>query len=632
MTSKNCDFFLHQCSFSRRLTNVAFAFILVFAFLLVIYSNSFNASWHFDDFANIIDNPHVHINDLSWSSLIHTGDGILGSGKISRPVSYITFGLNYYFGGIDVFGYHVVNFIIHFMTAFMLYLFVEQAVRLPLLNGRYENYAHSIALLSALLWAVNPLQVFAVTVIVQRMASLAALFYIAAMYLYLKARLAARGRRKIILYGICMVVGLLAAGAKENAAMLPVSILFLDLFLIQGVNRKSLKICAGITLGLAFLLFGYGLLFFGDVKGMIGDFSVRGFTPLERLMTQPRVIFYYVSLIFYPISSRLMLIDDMDVSRSLISPPDTIFAIFGLGVVVVLLFLYSRRAPLLCFCILFFLLNHAIEGSFSSLEMVYLHRNYLPSLLLFVPMAIGFLNILDWQTQKLSMLLILSVTLVFFLFLQGITVHIQNDVFRSDLSLWRDNAQKMPHLNRTRQNYGLSLINAGYLNEGMKELMAALDGKMSGSKRHLCLTYSAIGQGYQHLQQYKKAWPYYHKAVTLCTPESSDIHMQKAMSFAYIFMARMALQEKRAGDAALLAEKAISMNPRQIDYHLEYAEALLAQKKSGEAIKKAQELARMSPGREEVLAILSRAYALEGDTRRSEHYKEAFMNLKKLKP
>lgn len=608
------------------------AFALLSVFLFIIYSNSFQASWHFDDFANIVENPHIRIKDLSWPSLTQTGYGILGPGKLSRPVAYASFGLNYYFGGTNVFGYHLVNFAIHVLTAFLLYLFVRQLLRLPLLYRRYENYAHSIALLSALLWAINPLQVFAVTYIVQRMASLAALLYLTAMYLYLKACTAETGWGRTICYTLCLAAALLSLGTKENAAMLPVSILFMELLLIRGLSRKNLAVGAGILFVLLLLLLGYGLLFFGDIKGVIGDYSVRGFTAVERLMSQPRVFFYYISLLFYPISARLMLIDDMVVSKSLFMPFDTIFAFFGLGAVVVLLILYSRRQPLICFCVLFFLLNHLIEGSFTSLEMIYLHRNYLPSLLLFVPVALGTLNLLDRMSAKKTILIILGGSLVFFLILQGITVYIQNDIFRDELSLWSDNAQKMPHLHRTRQNHGLALLNAGHFDEGMKELTAALNGKMSGSIRHLCLTYSAIGQYYYYVRQYEKSWPNFHAALQICPPSASDIYMQKAMSFTYIIMAQMAMHEKRGADAELLAGEAIRLKSDYVEYHVILGEIFLKQGKAEETLSQARVILRMDPNRLEPFFLMSRAFALKGNDKMAVHYRDVFENLKKKRP
>ena len=106
--------------------------------------------------------------------------------RILRPLSYLSFALNYKLGGMDVFGFHVVNFIIHYFSAVFLFLFIYNTLKLPRLKDQYENIAYPVALLATFFWALNPVWVTSVTYIVQRMASMAGLFYIMSMYFYLK--------------------------------------------------------------------------------------------------------------------------------------------------------------------------------------------------------------------------------------------------------------------------------------------------------------------------------------------------------------------------------------------------------------------------------------------------------------
>ena len=194
---------------------------LVFFFLLVlIYGASFDCSWHFDDYANIVNNPNIHINNLSWNQVEKSLHGILDSGRWSRPLSYLSFALNYYFHGLEVFGYHVINLTIHYFATFFLYLFIFNTLKLPVFNGRYKDNAYSIAILGAVLWSINPVQVSAGTYIVQRSTSMAALFYIMAMYLYLKGRTTDHlGWMRTVLFLSSLLMGLMAIGTKENAAV-----------------------------------------------------------------------------------------------------------------------------------------------------------------------------------------------------------------------------------------------------------------------------------------------------------------------------------------------------------------------------------------------------------------------------
>ena len=126
----------------------AFTFIALFVALIIIYGNSFHCAWQFDDLANIVKNENVHLKTLSWENIIKTFyvKGFEKKGII-RPLSFLTFALNYYIGGGNVFGYHVVNFAIHYLASIFLFLIIYNTLRLPLLNGRYEKNAYAVALL-----------------------------------------------------------------------------------------------------------------------------------------------------------------------------------------------------------------------------------------------------------------------------------------------------------------------------------------------------------------------------------------------------------------------------------------------------------------------------------------------------
>ena len=123
---------------------------------------------------------------------------------------------------------------------------------------------------------------------------------------------------------------------------------------------------------------------------------MRPFSPLERLLTQGRVLFLYVSLLLYPIPSRLMFLHDIDTSRSLFDPWTTLAAIIGIVLCLLFAALKAKKYPLLSFAILFFILNHLVEGTLIPLELIYEHRNYIPSMFFFVPIAFGMVRCLDY--------------------------------------------------------------------------------------------------------------------------------------------------------------------------------------------------------------------------------------------
>ena len=120
-----------------------FAVVALFFLILMTYSNTFDASWHFDDENNILNNKPLHLTELNLQSIKKTFFADWnGSGKLYRPVACLSFALNYYFGGTGVYGYHLINLIIHFLSSIFLFLFVYHTLNLPILEARYGPNAY----------------------------------------------------------------------------------------------------------------------------------------------------------------------------------------------------------------------------------------------------------------------------------------------------------------------------------------------------------------------------------------------------------------------------------------------------------------------------------------------------------
>jgi len=182
-----------------------------------------------DDYHTIVMNQKLHVNNLTPSSLFATFFSNYGNeNRLYRPLSCLTFALNWYIGKDNPFGYHVINNAIHVLTGFFLFLFIFNLFKTPALRDTDSEHTYFVALLTACFWAVNPVQTQAVTYIVQRMASLAALFYIISMLLYISARMTTSKYNKSFFITGCFLSFLLALASKENAATLPVTLLIIE--------------------------------------------------------------------------------------------------------------------------------------------------------------------------------------------------------------------------------------------------------------------------------------------------------------------------------------------------------------------------------------------------------------------
>jgi tetratricopeptide (TPR) repeat protein len=412
--------------------------------------------------------------------------------------------MNYYIGGDSVFGYHVVNFAIHYLAALFLFLLIYDTLQLPSLNDRYGTTAYSIALLSVFFWATHPIQVTAVTYIVQRMASMTGMFYIMAMYLYLKGRTALGTEKKVVFLALGGLAAILSFASKENAAMLPISIFLYDVLLIQESTPESFKTNRNILLLLVALLVLIAFFCLNPLS-ILDGYEHRPFTLSERLLTQPRVILFYLSLIVYPINSRLTLLHDIEISKSLFIPWTTLPAILTILFLMTVAIMISRKKPLVAYCILFFFINHLIEGSIIPLELIFEHRNYLPSAFFFVLIALLLLNILDYFSYNNSFRRAMVLTIILLLAAQGHTTHLRNSIFKNDLTLWSDNVKKAANLHRPHHNLGKAYLVAGLLEEGIAEMNRALKSKAGARSSQKYRTYYNLATFYLHQKEYDKA-------------------------------------------------------------------------------------------------------------------------------
>jgi len=147
------------------------------------YWNSFNVPLLMDDSLAIVDNPSIrHFGRISDVLSPPTAGA-----TAARPLLNLTFALNYAGGGLSVRGYHVANLLIHIWAGLVLLGVVRRTLLLPSLRSCYGEAALPLAACAALLWTLHPLQTESVTYISQRAESLMGLFYLLALYCFIRA-------------------------------------------------------------------------------------------------------------------------------------------------------------------------------------------------------------------------------------------------------------------------------------------------------------------------------------------------------------------------------------------------------------------------------------------------------------
>ncbi|MCC6503286.1 MAG: hypothetical protein IT362_09155 [Deltaproteobacteria bacterium] len=391
------------------------AFVLVAAiFTILIYSNTFNSAFQFDDLPIIVDN--TQLRDLSNLPAILSGQ---------RGLTMATFALNYAISGMDTAGYHAVNLAIHIINTGLVYLLLLYTLRLV---NSTEAAARRLSALTALIFAAHPVQTQAVTYIVQRMESLMSLFFVLAILFLVRASKATGTMKRAALYSGVGASYLLAFHSKEIAYTLPAVVLLYDFcFIAKGKFRGiAAKWPVYAILGGLFAAFTITTIMplggFNDlsdesadtkyaapkVKAGLGTkeldytagFKLSAVTPREYLYTQFNVMTYYMGLLAFPAKQNLDY--DFPWSKELTKAPQVaegtvlntplpppIVSLLILAAITAAAFYMiistqkapdSRKRVAGFFILWYFIILSPTSSIVPIIDAIYEHRVYLPSL------------------------------------------------------------------------------------------------------------------------------------------------------------------------------------------------------------------------------------------------------------
>jgi tetratricopeptide (TPR) repeat protein len=453
-------------SAGQRRSYGAFLLVLLAVPVILIYADMLTGPFIFDDKINIEDNPHIRITEITFKSLAAAA---FDSPLPRRPVANISFALNYYLHGDNVVGFRLLNIIIHIISGILLYFFIRATFRTPALQSWNTN-ARWISFFAAAVWMVHPLQTQSIGYIVQRMNSLAAMFYILSFLLYAYFRMSPQKRSKVWLLAGCILAGILALGSKENSATLPFFIILYEWYFFENLSLKWFKNHFLKITGLFLLMAAIALIYLGadPLDKILAGYKIRNFTPIERILTEFRVVIFYISLFLWPHPSRLNLDHDFALSSSVADPITTLFSIVAIAVFVFLAVITARNHRLISFCILWFLGNLVIESSIFALEIIFEHRMYLPSMMCSLVIV---LLVYRWAKPAWLQTAILCILAM----VGSAWTYERNQVWRDRITLWQDCVNKSPQKARPYNNLGAALADKGQYNEALAHYHKALE-------------------------------------------------------------------------------------------------------------------------------------------------------------
>ncbi len=370
------------------------AFLAASGATCLVYWAGLHGGYVFDDFSNLVDDPRfapASLNAHFWAAVLSGHAGPFG-----RPLSMLSFALQMRWTGFDPWPLKAFNLLLHLVNGALVFALSTRVIahvdRRRAAPGLLAP--HTLALLVASAWLLAPIQLTAVLYVVQREEALAATFVLLGLLGYWHGRmLLIEGRAHAWrwIWGSLALCTLLATLAKETGVMLPAYAAALELLVLRGEGsaRRRLAWVFALLLVVPGVL-GLAWLLPGIVSG--AAYATRSFTLQQRLLTEGRVLVDYLHWIVAPQPDALSLYhDDLVVSTGWFSPWTTAASWALLAALFVGAVALRRRAPLVLFGLVWFFVGQSLVSTIVPLELVYEHRNYLPSWGVFVA-AFGLAN------------------------------------------------------------------------------------------------------------------------------------------------------------------------------------------------------------------------------------------------
>jgi protein O-mannosyl-transferase len=506
---------------------------------LIVYAPALRGSFQFDDKRVVLD-PKVRENPQAW------GDGGLWG---TRGLAQGSFWLDWRLWGEKTAMYHVENVVIHVLASWLVFILIRQLLSS---TGSKSSISSKgifwLAVFGGLVFLLHPLQTQAVAYISQRFESLAAMFYLLAVVLYLKARVQVHSRS--VLYLVSWLAGMAAASSKEIAITLPIMLVVLEFLVIRprwGYHWLILGAFFLIPVKIAAQVIMSGN--WGGQAPTVADIS-RQLAVVERqepamtrwtyLLTEVNVLRTYVRLLVVPVGQSI----DHDYALQTGWDAKTIASLAGLvGLVIIsiLALRYAQGKPITLAIWWWFITLAPTSSVIPIRDVIYEHRMYLA--------MVGWVLLLVWvgdKTYKSYKTYVTYILVVLLLLYSGLTVA-RNTVWASEVKLWGDAWKKGPNKDRTNKNYGFVLTQEKRFSEGVARLERAVEFKPEDQDYRITL-----GAAYLQVQEWEQARQQFERATQL-RPDKADGWNNLGVAL---------FQLKRYGEAKQMFLRALELNDR----------------------------------------------------------------------
>jgi tetratricopeptide (TPR) repeat protein len=531
------------------------------------------------------------------------GSGLLKETSGYRPILMASFALNYAMGGLDVFGYHLLNFFLHSLCSFSIFFITLFFLRISdeeRLNLRKNQLT---ALFAALVFAVHPAQTESVTYITGRSNLLSAFFFLISFWAYIQYGLSGKFHQ-LFISSFSYVCALLV---KESAVtLLIILILFNFLFpLGRTWKRRLFSLFPHLFLTTIYLMIR--IHFLGSL-----EYYSQPICPLyENLLTQLRAWVHYVVTLAVPLNLNVDY--DFAISHSVFEG-EVILSFFILSSLAIAVWKISKVSRPVGFFALWFAINLLPTNSLIALEDVVTDRwLYLPSVGYAVIVALA----AEWLFRTKIRIKSRASSLVFFFLcilvveLYGFATVLRNFTWTSYWTLWEDAAFKSPNKSRPHIALGLALFKAGHTDEAIAEFHRAIQLDQKAGIAYLNLGYIYHNQG-----KLEEAIQALQKAVIMTPRLAPEMHNNLAIIY---------LQQGRKEEGLKELQRALEARPHFARAYSNFGNFFEKEENIDQAIFCMEKAAKLEPEYIPVHQALSRLYEKKGWKEKSREAQNNFI-------
>ena len=541
--------------------------------------NSWGHQFVMDDLSRIVGNPFIkdlgHLPEIflspyNWMYGMPSG--------LYRPLTTLTFALNHGITGLNPDGFHAVNRLMHVLTCLGIFWVLRRLASDP-----------PVAIVTALLFAVHPVQTEAITYINGRSDALVMFFFVFAWLFFIRARISERRGS----YWLSLIFYFLALLSKESGitwlgiALLTELVFFSDCHFRtfwSRVREHFWKCYAGYLLlsAVYLLLRFYALKGISTVAVTLLDNPLAHAAPAVRTLSALKVLFQSLGLLFWPVH----LSADYSYNQiPLIARAWSPAALTVLLLTAILLFALAwsyRRAPGIFFGLGFFLITYSIVSNLLiPIGTIRADR------LLYGP-SVGILVLGGVLYGKANALMrplgrknILRVVVGLAVLLLGVRTISRNRVWLDEFTLYAQTVLDAPRSAKAHNNLGVQYFSRGELDPASEQYKIA-----EAIKPDYPDLLNNMGSLFSREGKPEKAIAYLNRAVSL-SPQNPEIRN----NFGLVLKVHGDLP-----DAIAQYDIVIRQYPANADAHFNKANALVAQGKPQEAIMEYNRTLEIDPG------------------------------------